>query len=391
MSLQKTRSFIPGASTLLPSARAAMALSDVQPGTAECRALVSRVLSGLKQLLATGQDVLLLNCCGTGAMEAAISNISSPGDRVLVLSAGRYAERWAALARTYGCDVDVVTAAPGETFAIDAVKQALRIEHRAVLMQATETSTGVAHPVQAVAALLRAQRSSALLVVDAIGSMLDVHAVDRDVDLLIGASEGALMLPAGLSFVSASERAWDAMDISLNPRFYFDLRKARRHARAGELPYTPDTSLLAALGAVLDFVAALGHGDHLAGLAAWQHCAETSALMMRAAAQAMGLALFALESPSTAVTTVRAPDGFDAGVLVDALASRFGIDVGNGEAALKGKLFSIAHAGHLDPLDTLALIAALEQVVAVEIQPPGFALGQALAAAQQVYASRLVV
>ena len=166
--IRKTRLFTPGPTPLLPAAQFAMAAADIHHRTPEFRAIYTRVLAQLKEFVGTKNDVIVLSSSGTGAMEASVSNLTSPGDRVLVLTAGKFGERWTSLAKAFGCAVDVVSAPYGQTFSIDAVKSALKLETRAVFMQATETSTGVRHCVPAVAKLLKDQNSEALLVVDAI-------------------------------------------------------------------------------------------------------------------------------------------------------------------------------------------------------------------------------
>src|SRR5487761_1841375 len=167
----KTRLFTPGPTPLLPAAQFAMAAADLHHRTPEFRALYQRVLGQLRTFAGTANDVVLLTSSGTGAMEASVANLTSPGDRVMVLTAGKFGERWTALAKAYNCQVDVVSAPYGETFSMEAVRSALHADTRAVLMQATETSTGVRHDVQGVAELLRSIRQAegkdALLVVDA--------------------------------------------------------------------------------------------------------------------------------------------------------------------------------------------------------------------------------
>ena len=166
--IHKFRQFTPGPTSVLPAVQFAMATTTIQPGTPEFRALYTRVHVQLQQFLGTTRDVVLLSSSGTGAMEAAVSNLTSPGDRVLVLIAGRYGERWSALAKNFGCAVDEVVAPHGQTFSLDAIRTALKLETRAVFVQATETSTGVRHDIAAIARLLKDEASEALLVVDAI-------------------------------------------------------------------------------------------------------------------------------------------------------------------------------------------------------------------------------
>ena len=394
--IRKTRLFTPGPTPLLPAAQFAMAAADIHHRTPEFRALYSRVLAQLKEFVGTASDVILLSSSGTGAMEASVSNLTSPGDRVLVLSAGKFGERWTALAKAFGCAVDVVSAPYGQTFSIDAVRSALKLETRAVFMQATETSTGARHCVPAVAKLLKQQQSEALLIVDAITGLGTTH-IDMDgdgIDVLIGGSQKAVMIPPGLSYLAVGPRAWDRMEAAYNPRYYFDLRKERKNAKNGESAYTPAVALVAALGAALDYIAAqAGTPENPAGsLAEGRNKlienAETIAAMTRAAVTALGLQLFAPECPSAAATAVLPPAGVDSGVIVKELKSRFGAIITNGQGEMKGHLFRIAHLGFFDYMDTIALIGAMEQVAAKTLNLPNFEFGKALIAAQHLYADR---
>ncbi len=386
--IRKTRLFTPGPTPLLPAAQFAMAAADIHHRTAEFRALYTRVLDQLKTFVGTKNDVLLLASSGTGAMEAAVSNLTSPGDRVLVLSAGKFGERWVALANAFGCAVDVVKVPYGETFSLDEVRKALKIETRAVFMQATESSTGVRHDVEGVAKLLKKADSGALLVVDAITGLGTTH-FDVDgwgVDVIIGGSQKAVMIPPGLAYLGVSDRAWEAMEISLNPRYYFDLRKERKNAHKGESSYTPAVALIAALGAALDYIAGQAGGDLAAGRDALIDNAETCAAMTRAAVEAMGLKLFAPDAPAAAATAVLPPAGVDSGVIVKELKNRFGAVITNGQGEMKGQIFRVAHIGLFDYMDTIAIVGALEQVAVSTLKIPGFEFGQALAAAQRVFA-----
>jgi aspartate aminotransferase-like enzyme len=388
--IRKTRLFTPGPTPLLPAAQFAMAAADIHHRTAEFRALYTRVLAQLKEFVGTANDVILLSSSGTGAMEASVSNLTSPGDRVLVLTAGKFGERWSGIAKAFGCHVDVVSAPYGQTFSLDEVKAALKLETRAVFMQATETSTGVRHCVPAVAKLLKDEGSEALLIVDAITGLGTTH-LDMDawgVDVLIGGSQKAVMIPPGLSYLAVSNRAWDRMEASYNPRYYFDLRKERKNAKNGESAYTPAVALIAALGAALDWIAAQGEGSLTEGRKRLVENAETIAAMTRAAMQALGLKLFAPDAFGTAATAVLAPEGVDSGVFVKELKSRFGAIITNGQGEMKGQIFRIAHLGFFDYMDTIALIGALEQVVVKSVPSLGAKFGDGLIAAQKLYAER---
>src|ERR1700755_93090 len=256
--IRKTRLFTPGPTPLLPAAQFAMAAADIHHRTPEFRALYQRVLSQLKEFVGTKNDVLILASSGTGAMEASVSNLTSPGDRVLVLTAGKFGERWTGITKAFGCEVDVVSAPYGSTFSLDQIKAALKLETRAVFVQATESSTGVRHDVQAIGKLLKQENSEALLIVDGITGLGTTH-IDMDawgIDVLIGGSQKAVMIPPGLSYLAVSPRAWDRMESTYNPRYYFDLRKERKNAAKGESAYTPAVALIAALGASLNYIAA---------------------------------------------------------------------------------------------------------------------------------------
>jgi aspartate aminotransferase-like enzyme len=388
--IRKTRLFTPGPTPLLPAAQFAMAAADIHHRTPEFRALFLRVLAQLKEFVGTKNDVVILSSSGTGAMEASVSNLTSPGDRVLVLSAGKFGERWSALAKAFGCEVDLVSEPYGATFDLEKVKAALKLETRAVFVQATETSTGVRHDVEGIAKLLKEQHSEALLIVDAITGLGTTH-IDMDawgIDVLIGGSQKAVMIPPGLSYLAVSQRAWDRMEASYNPRYYFDLRKERKNAKNGESAYTPAVALIAALGAALDWIAAQADGDLAAGREKLVNNAETIAAMTRAAVEAMGFKLFNASSPGAAATAVYAPEGVDSGLLVKELKSRFAAVITNGQGEMKGQIFRIAHLGFFDYLDTIALLGALEQVVVKSLPQLGAQFGTALIAAQKLYAEQ---
>jgi aspartate aminotransferase-like enzyme len=388
--IRKTRLFTPGPTPLLPAAQFAMAAADIHHRTPEFRALYQRVLSQLKEFVGTKNDVIILSSSGTGAMEASVSNLTSPGDRVLVLTAGKFGERWSALAKAFGCEVDVVSAPYGQTFTLDGVKAALKLETRAVFMQANETSTGVRHDVEGVAKLLKDQKSEALLIVDAITG-LGTSTLDMDawgVDVLVGGSQKAVMIPPGLSYLAVSQRAWDRMESTYNPRYYFDLRKERKNAKNGESAYTPAVALIAALGAALDWIAAQADGDLVKGREKLVANAELIAEMTRSAFTALGFKLFNASSPGAAATAVYAPEGVDSGLFCKELKSRFAAIITNGQGEMKGQIFRIAHLGFFDYLDTISLIGALEQVIVKSVPQLGVKFGDGLIAAQKVFAER---
>ena len=374
-----------------------MAAADIHHRTPEFRALYTRTLVNLKKFVGTETgDVIILSSSGTGAMEASVSNLTSPGDRVLVLAAGKFGERWSSLAKAFGCHVDVISAPYGQTFSIDEIKANLHLETRAIFMQSSDTSTGVRHCVPAVAKLLKDTASEALLVVDAITGLGTTH-IDMDaqgIDVLIGGSQKAVMIPPGLSYLAVGPKAWDRMEASYNPRYYFDLRKERKNAKAGESAYTPAVALIAALDAALSWIAAQAStpenpaGDIVEGRKKLVENAETIAAMTRAAVLAMGCTLFAPDAPSAAATAVLPPAGVSSTLFVKELKSRFAAIITDGQGEMKGQIFRIAHLGFFDYMDTIALLGAIEQVMVKSVPQSGVKFGDGLIAAQNVYATR---
>jgi len=384
--LLKNRLFTPGPTPLLPAAQNAMAAFTAHHRTADFRALFTRVLADMKDFIGTSNDVLVIASSGTGVMEGSVSNLTSPGDKVLVLTAGKFGERWRDLTKAYGCSVDVLEKSYGETFTLDEVRAKLTPETRAVYVQATESSTGARHDVKGIAKLVRENGGDTLLIVDAITGLGTTH-FDVDgwgIDVIIGGSQKALMIPPGLAYCAVSERAWKRMETAKNPRYYFDFRKERKAAAKGESAYTPATSLFAALGAALDFIRQMGNGDLVAGRKALVENAELAAQMTRAGVQALGLKLFA-QSPGAALTAISAPAGLDSSKIVKEFREAFSAVVANGQGDMKGKLFRIAHIGYYDYLDTVGILAALEHVLA-RTTGRNVEYGAAVRAAQEVFA-----
>ncbi len=389
--LHKNRLFTPGPTPLLPAAQTAMASFTAHHRTADFKALFQRVLADMKEFIGTKNDVLVLASSGTGVMEASVSNLTSPGDHVLVLTAGKFGERWTGLAKAFGCHVDVLEVPYGQTFSLDDIRARLNSQVRVVYVQATESSTGARHDIEGIAKIVRehggvASENDTLLVVDAITGLGTTHLnVDGwGVDVIIGGSQKALMMPPGLGYCAVSERAWKRMDVTTSPRFYFDLRKERKSAAKGETAYTPATSLFAALGAALEFVRGMGNGDLAKGREELVDNAELCSEMTRAGAKALGLKLYAA-SPAAALTAICAPEGVDSGKIVKEFREAFDAVVANGQGEMKGKLFRIAHIGYYDYLDTIGILGALEHVLA-KVTDRKVEYGAAVRAAQEVYA-----
>lgn len=382
--IPKQRLFTPGPTPLSPEVQAALARPIVHHRTDEFRALFKQSLSGLQAFLKTSDEVLLLACSGTGAMEAALVNVLSPGDAMLVLVAGNFGERWAALGRAHGMDVRVLEAPWGEAVPPEAAAAALERDPqiRAVFVQLSESSTGVRHDVEALARLTR-QRPGTLIVVDAISGAgaVRLETGPWGVDVVIVGSQKSLALPPGLAFLSLSGKAWERVEAASTPRFYFDLRRERKAQAGGEAAFTPAISHVVALRAALEALEAHGGVDALVANAA------TLAAITRAAATALGLPLLAPRDHGDALTALQAPAGVEASAIVKGLKAEFGTTVAGGQGRLKGRILRVAHLGYYDATDMLGLLGSLE--IVLRRLGHGFELGCGVAAAEAEYLRRI--
>lgn len=379
MFIKKQRLLTPGPTPLYPKALHAMMNSDVHHRTEDFRRIYRGVLSDLKRVFGTSNDVLTLVCSGTGALEASVTNFLSPADRVIVCSAGKFGERWIELAKAFSLEPIVLSAPYGQAVTPDRVEQALR-DHagvKAVMVQASETSTGAAHDVRSMG--LAIQNTDALFLVDAITG-LGTMPLDIDgwgLDVVVGGSQKAFMIPPGIAFLSVSEKAWAAADRSTLPKVYFNLKKERKNAQNGESTWTPNTALIIALTEALAYIKDLGMEKLVEN-------AQMLAKATRQAATALGLELFAPDCPSSSVTSIRPPLGINSGVIVKDFRERFGSIMANGQGEMKGQIFRIAHLGYFDFADLFAVIAELEIILAANGYPVTFGAG--VAAVQNVYA-----
>lgn len=353
--------------------------SDIHHRTEDFRNLYRAVIADLKEVMSTSHDVLSLVSSGTGAMEAAVSNFFSRGDRVIVCSAGKFGERWVGITKAFGLDPIVLTAEYGDVVRPEAVAGALAAtkDVRGVFVQASETSTGAAHDVKAMAEAVA--KTGALFVIDAITG-LGTMPLDIDgwgLDVVVGGSQKAFMIPPGLAFMAISNKAWKQGESSNLPRYYFDLKKEAKNAAAGESSWTPSTSLLLALAEALKYIKSVGMEKLIEN-------AQLLARATRAAVTEIGLELFAPGSPAASVTAVRAPKGMDSGVIVKEFRNRFGAIIANGQGSMKGQIFRVAHLGYFDFADLFAVIGGLELILAGQGVP--VRLGAGVAAVQQVYA-----
>ncbi len=380
MFIKKQRLLTPGPTPLLPRALHAMMASDIHHRTQDFIKLYPTVLRDLKDVYGTqNSDVLITVSSGTGALEASISNFFSEGDKVIILSAGKFGERWVELAKAFRLTGIVLTAEYGDTVSPERVAQALteNPDAKGVLFQASETSTGAAHNVEAIAALTKS--TGALCIVDAITG-LGTMPLDIDgwgLDIVVGGSQKAFMIPPGLAFISVSPKAWEANASAKLPRLYFDLKKENKMAAKGESAWTPNVSLILALAESLKYIKEIGMDNLVTN-------AQLLALATRTAAVELGLELFAPGSPSSSVTAIKAPAGMDSGEIVKGFRNQFGSIIANGQGTMKGQIFRIAHLGYFDFPDLFAMVAELELILHSNGIPVEF--GKGVAAVQKIYA-----
>ncbi len=345
----------PGPTPAPPEVLAAIAQPVIHHRGPDYRKLYSEALARLREVFCTEQEVLLFGGSGSGAMESGAANVLSPGDPVLVVSAGYFGERWVAIAKAYGAEVDHLRYAWGEIPSADDVAARLREREAAILFFThSETSTGVVIDPQPFAAAAR--DAGALSAVDAVSSLGAVP-FETDawgIDVVASGAQKALMTPPGLAMVSASEAAWARAADATSPRFYWDWERTRKGQATLDAPVTPPVSLVAGLNVALGMLLEEGlEGAFDRHRRLGRACRE--------GVKAMGLELSSPDDDSSAVVTaVRAPEGIDSGELVLLLRDRHGVTLAPGQGELKGKIFRIGHIGYYDVFDITTALAAVE-------------------------------
>jgi serine---pyruvate transaminase len=343
--------FTPGPTPVPPEVLAAVAEPMVHHRGPDFRLIYERALARLQEVFRTKSQVLLFSASGTGAMDSAVANLTSAGQRVAVVTAGAFGERWVAICEQYGLDVERIAYEWGETPNPDEVGAAVAGSGaQIVFCTQSETSTGVVSDVQG----LKSAVGDAVLVVDAISSLGAVP-LETDawgVDVVITGSQKALMCPPGLAMASVADPLWETLPPARG--FYFDWRRTRKAQEVFDAAFTPSVSLIrgldVALGMLLDAGLEAAFARHMRlGRAA------------RAGIKAMGLDLFSPDDDSAAVVTVaRVPDGIDGTELLRHLRDRHGVTLAPGQGGLKGKIFRIGHIGWFDIFDIAAALAAVE-------------------------------
>lgn len=377
----KKRIYSPGPVDVSPYTSLEMARPILHHRTKEFEAIVAEVVEGLKYVFQTKGDVLIFASSGTGAMEGAVCNILNPGDKAICVRGGKFGERWSQLVSRFGgepIDIDVQWGqAVDPSIIADKLKADPAI--RAVYMQASETSTGVASPIKAVADIVK-KYDNTLFVVDGITAVgvMNLPVDEWGLDIVVGGSQKAWRLPPGLAFASVSEKAWGFVDKCNQPRYYFDWNKERKSIGKNTTAYTPAVSLLVGLRQVLSEI-------REEGLEALFARSASYADAFRAGMKALGLRLFAPDSPSDSISAILGPEGMDAGLIVKHLAAKYGITIAGGQDDAKGKIFRVSHMGYLDALDMITVVAAIEMTLKELGQP--VELGTGVRAAQEILVS----
>lgn len=363
MFAEKQILLIPGPTPVPPRVLRAMCRPMINHRGPEYESFFEQLLSKLRAVFGTKGDVIVFPASGTGAMEAAVANLLSPGDAVLVTSIGHFGDRFADIASAFGADVKVLSFPWGKAVEIEEVERAFKSAdktYRALLVTHNETSTGVTNPIQPLAKLAR--ENEALLIVDAISSLgaIELPMDDWDVDVVIGGSQKGLMTPPGLSFVALNERAWEAVERAKMPRYYWDFKLHKRYMERHQNPYTPALPLLFALDEALDML----FEDGLSNVYA-RH--ERMKQIVRNGIREIGMGLGLLaddDVASNTVTGVTLPEGLDGGAVVKKLREEHNVIVAGGMDHMRGKMIRIGHVGWVHENDLLIALNALKEVIA---------------------------
>ncbi|MCE3240081.1 MAG: Serine--glyoxylate transaminase [Deltaproteobacteria bacterium] len=372
----------PGPTPVPNEVALAMSATMIHHRTPQFNHIFDQVRQGLKKLFGTKNDVLILASSGTGAMEASVANLFSPGDKVLVINGGKFGERWLNIANAFGLSPIELEVEWGQAVKVDTVEKQMKAhpDLKGVMIQASETSTTVLHPVKEIAKLTK---NGPLFLVDGVTAVgvVSIPLDEWGLDVLVTGSQKAMMLPPGLGFIALSDRAWERTKQAKLPRFYFDLNLERKNQQKGSGAFTPAVSLIFGARASLEMMQREGLDRVYA-----RHARMSRAT--RAAATALGLKLLAPDSPSPAATGVYLPDGIDADQVLDYLRDHMNITLAEGQDQLKGKVIRIAHVGYMGAFDVITAVAALEMVLrkfGVELP-----FGKGVAAAQEVLMESLV-
>ena len=353
--MEKRYLLAPGPTAIPPEILLKMAEPILHHRNPMFEAVMEEVRANLKYVFGTKNEVLIFASSGTGAMESAVTNALSAGDRAICIRSGKFGERWANICKAYGVESINIDLPWGDVLDPALVEKTLKANPgvKAVYMQATETSTGVKFPVKEVAAIVK-NYPDTLMVVDGITGIgvFELPADAWNIDVLVGGSQKAMMLPPGLAFAAVSDKAWEFNKASKLPKFYFNWAKERTNLEKNQTNFTPAISLIGGLMQSLRMIKEEGLENVYKRI-------DKLATATRVGASALGLKVFA-KSPSPAVTAIVAPEGIDGQAIYKTLWKKYGVTGAGGQDQLKGKIFRIATLGYADKYDVITAIAALE-------------------------------
>jgi aspartate aminotransferase-like enzyme len=352
---------IPGPTPCPDDVLQAMSRQMINHRGPEFAEIMGRITAGLKTMFETQNDVLTLTSAGTGALEAAVVNTLSPGDRALCVSIGVFGDRFADIGQTYGVQVEKLSFDQGTAADPAQIAEALKKDasFKAVMVTHNETSTGVTNDLGAIAKAIRSVRPDILILVDAISSLGSVPLpIDAwDLDVVFTGSQKGWMVPPGMAMVSVSKRAWDAAETAKIPRYYFDYKKAKKYLETGQTPWTPAVSVYFAMDVAMKSLLAEGlpniHARH-----------ARLGQFTRDGVKALGLKLLADERvASNTVTAVVVPEGVDGPALNKMMRTEYNTVLAGGQGSLTGKIFRIGHLGLVSEADLQACLDALKQAL----------------------------
>lgn len=376
--MKKVSLLAPGPTPVPPRTLLAMAQPLIHHRSADFQEVIGQVRAGLKKIYQTANEVLIFCSSGTGAMESAVTNLLSPGDKAIAIRGGKFGERWSLLLEAYGCQPVNVDVPWGQAVDPAQVEALLKADPtiKAVYVQALETSTGVDHPIQALASVTK--NTDAVLVVDAV-SALGAYSIPTDqwgLDVVVSGSQKALMMPPGLAFVSIGPKALNLMKKSTLPKFYFSWAKELKNQVENKGAFTSPVTLFMGMLDIFKLIDEVGLENIFAETAVRSQA-------FKAAVAAWGLELYSKQRPSTALTAVQCPAGIDGQKVVKWLKEKYAIFIAGGQDQAKGKIFRVAHMGYINEFDTLQAISAIE--MALKGLGHSFEMGSGVAAAQKIF------
>ena len=368
----------PGPTPVPSEALLAMAMPIIHHRSPDFIPVLDAAKNGLKWLYQTKNDVLILCSTGTGGMVGAVNNFFSPGDKVITVNGGKFGERWTKICKAYGLQAEEIVVEWGYAIKPETIETKLKNDPsiKGVFVQASETSTGVYHDIEALAKVVKKYENT-ILIVDAISAIVahDLRMDEWGIDVMIGGSQKGVMLPPGLAFVGISEKAWKFSEKSKCPRFYFNFKKERENLAKNQTNFTSPVTLIIGLNESIKLLRKEGLENVFK-----RH--KRLANATRAGVKALGLELYPKESPSNSVTAVCAPAGIDGQAIYKNLREKYGITAAGGQDHVKGKIFRIAHLGYADTFDVITAIAGLEMVLKGMGHP--VKLGAGVAAAEEL-------